>query len=340
MATKRRTMFIGADVHRRETQLYFLPKDGSRGRELRVPTREKALAKALKGVDGPIVIEAVGFVRPVARWLEKTGKKVVVANPRQIPKPKVKTDKKDARHLARLLKADIVPEAWLPPPEIDRLRNLVRHRRFLGEETGRLKTKIKADLAKHGHFHTSNPADTKKGREIILQYAVPEAHSTLRLLESVEQETKIADRQVQQEAAKIEEVQLLMTIPGVGAQTALGIYAEVGDFSRFPNPEKLASYAGLSIGEAQSGDHDKRGHITKDGNTLLLTLLVEAAHNHIMHCDDSQIIQKFRRKKERDNNTKRAYIAAARALLHAMHAMIRTKTEFQVNPKPQRDTAA
>lgn len=333
-------MFIGADVHRRETQLYFLPDDGSRGRELRVPTREKAIQRALKNVAGPVVLEAVGFYRPIAAWLAKGGREVHLANPRLIPKPKVKTDKKDAKHLAKLLKADILPESWIAPEEIEKLRDLVRHRRFLGEECGRLKTKIKADLLKHGHFYETNPADTKKGREIARKHNIPEVTSSLRLLEHIEEETTIADRNIRQEADKRDDVKLLMTIPGVGAQTALGIYAEVGDFSRFPTPEKLASYAGLAIQQEQSGDRDRRGRITKEGNTLLLTLLVEAAHNHIMHCEDSQIVQKFKRKKERDDNTKRAYIAAARALLHAMHAMIRTKTEFQVNPKPRRNTAA
>lgn len=332
-------MFIGADVHRRETQLYFLPKNGSGGRELRVPTKEKAIQKALEKVDGPIVLEAVGFYRPIAAWLTKDGREVRLANPRLIPKPKVKTDKKDAKHLAKLLKADILPESWIAPEEIEKLRDLVRHRRFLGEESGRLKTKIKADLLKHGHFYEKNPADTKKGREIVARLPIPETQSTLRLLEHIEMEMLLFDRSIKLEAAKRDEVQLLMSIPGVGAQTALGIFAEVGDFARFATPEKLASYAGLAIQQEQSGDRDKRGHITKEGNKLLLTLLVEAAHNHIMHCEDSQIIRKFNRKKERDDNTKRAYIAAARALLHTMHAMIRTKTEFQVNPEPRRDTA-
>lgn len=327
-------MLIGADVHRRETQLYFLPEARGVGRELRIPTNEQAFSKALEGVKGPVVIEAVGFYRPIARWLERQGREVHLANPRLIPKPKVKTDKKDAKHLARLLKADMLPEAWIAPEEIEKLRDLVRHRRFLAEESGKLKTKIKADLLKHGHFYEKNPADSKKGRELARKHKIPEVSSALRILEALEAEMYEADREILNQARARHECQLLMTIPGVGPQTALGIFAEVGNFSRFPTPEHLASYAGLSIQQEQSGDKDRRGHITKEGNILLLTLLVEAAHNHILNCDDSQIVQKYARKKGRDGHSKRALIAAARSLLHAIHAMIRTNTEFKVNPKP------
>lgn len=333
-------MFIGADVHKRETELFFLPERGNKTERLRIPTREPELQRALRDVNGTIAIEAVGFYRPIARWLREDGHDVRLANPRAIPKPKVKTDKKDARHLAKLLKGDLLPEAWIPPEEIQRLRDLVRHRRFLGEETGRLKSKIKHDLLKHGHFDEADLADTKKRRDIIAKFGIPEVESSLRLVTFLEEETKIADRKIREEANKRNEVQLLMTIPGVGEQTALGIFAEVGDFARFPDPEKLASYAGLGITQEQSGDKDRRGRITKEGNTLLLTLLYEAAHNHILHCEESKIVEKFNRKKGRDGNTKRAYIAAARAVCHAMYAMIRDKTSFNVNPNPQRRTAA
>lgn len=326
-------MIVGLDVHKRETQVVLLPEGKGMPRELRIPTREAAFRQALEGVKGSVAVEAVGFYRPVVAWLRGQGHEVHLANPRLIPKPKVKTDKKDARHLAKLLKADLLPEAWVPSEEIQKLRDLARHRRFLGEEAGRLKSKIKHDLLKHGHFYDKNPADSQRGRRAITLLSIPEVSSCVRLLEATEEEMSIADKTIREEANKREDVRRFMTIPGIAEQTALGIFAEVGDFTRFPDPEKLASYAGLGIRQEQSGDNDKRGHITKEGNSLLLTLLVEAAHNHILNSPDSQITQKYQRKQERDGNTKRAKIAAARTLLHALYAMNRDKTDFKVNPK-------
>lgn len=332
-------MFVGLDVHKRETQVFLLPAGKEKGEEKRVRTTATGLKNVLKDVSGPVTLEAVGFYRPIARWLVEQGHEVHLANPRLIPKPKVKTDKKDARHLAKLLKADLLPEAWIPPEEIQLLRDLVRHRRFLGEQSGQLKSKVKHDLYKHGHFFEKNPADSKKGRIIARKLQIPEVSSTLNILEAIEQEMKQADATIDLEANKREDARILMTTPGVAELTALGILAEVGDFKRFPDPEKLASYAGLSIVEEQSGDRDRRGRITKEGNTLLLTLLVEAAHNHIMHCPESQITKKYARKQEK-SGTKRAQIAAARSLVHAFFAMIRDQTSFQVNPKSPNERPA
>lgn len=324
-------MFVGLDVHKRETQLALLGTTGE-GNEDRLPTHPVELRRALKHVSGPVALEAVGFYRPVVKWLREDGHDVHLANPRAIPKPKVKTDKKDARHLAKLLRADLLPESWIPPEEIQQLRDLVRHRRFLGEEVGRIKSKIKHDLYKHGHFLDKNPADTQKGQQLARKLNIPEVTGCLNILEALNKEIKDADAKIHAEASKRPDIQLLMTTPGVGAYTALGIFAEVGDFKRFPDPEKLASYAGLSIVQDQSGDRDRKGRITKEGNTLLLTLLVEAAHNHILNCPESHVTKKYDRKKTR-SGTKRAQIAAARSLIHAFYAMIRDGTEFKVNPK-------
>jgi len=326
-------MFVGLDVHKRETQVFLLPAAAKTvGEEKRVRTTAASLKRVLKGVKGPVTLEAVGFYRPVARWLLEQGHDVHLANPRLIPKAKVKTDKKDAKHLAKLLRADLLPESWIPPEEVQQLRDLVRHRRFLGEETGRLKSKIKHDLLKHGHFFDKNPVETINGRAHARRLKIPEVTSSINILETLENETKQADAKIKLEANKRPEAKILMTTPGVAEFTALGILAEVGDFKRFPDPEKLASYAGLSIVEEQSGDNDRKGRITKQGNTLLLTLLVEAAHNHIMRCPESQITKKYERKKTR-SGAKRAQIAAARSLIHAFYAMVRDQTEFQVNPK-------
>lgn len=323
-------MFIGLDVHKRETQVAFL--DGKEVVEKRVRTSPRSLARVLKDVSGPVVLETVGFHRPVVRWLKDMNREVHLANTRMIPKPKVKTDKKDAKHLAKLLRGDNLPESWVPPEEIQRLRDLVRHRRFLGEQTGRLKSKVKHDLLKHGHFLEANPADTKKGRAWARKLEIPEVTSCLNLLDGLEEEVSTAEHAIEAEARARQEVQILATIPGIAEYTALGIYAEVGDFSRFSHPEKLASYAGLSIREDQSGDRQRKGSITKDGNTLLLTLLVEAAHNHARFCPDSALARKFKRWEEK-KGSKKAAVSTARALIHIMYAMIRDKKEFNVNPE-------
>lgn len=325
-------MFVGLDVHKRETQVAFVPRDGGKITETRVRTTPSSLKRVLKDARGPVVLEAVGFHRPIVRTLQELGCEVHLANPRLIPKPAVKTDKKDARHLAKLLKAELLPESWVPPEEIQLLRDLVRHRRFLGEESARLKSKIKHDLYKHGHFVEANPANTIKGRVWSRKLEILEVDSATNLVEATEREMKRVDEVIDEEAANREETRRLATIPGIAEYTALGIFAEVGDFTRFQDPEKLASYAGFAIRQQQSGDRDRRGGITKEGNALLRTLLVEATFNHVRVCPESRISAKYARLKDSKGHS-RALVAAARHLVHTIFAMMRDKTEFTVNPK-------
>lgn len=204
------------------------------GEEKRIRTTAASLKRALKGVKGPVALEAVGFYRPIARWLIEQGHDVRLANPRLIPKAKVKTDKKDAKHLAKLLRADLLPESWIPPEETQQLRDLVRHRRFLGEEAGRLKSKIKHDLLKHGHFFDKNPVETINGRAQARKLGIPEITSSINILETLENETKQADAKIKLEANKRPEAKILMTTPGVAEFTALGILEATSNDSQTP----------------------------------------------------------------------------------------------------------
>jgi len=122
------------------------------------------------------------------QWLQDAGHEVHLAHTGRIPRPRVKTDKKDAKHLAHLLRSDLLPEAYLPPVRIQEYRDLARQRHFLGQESRRLKAKIKLDLLKHGHFLDANPVEAAAGRAWIRKTAVPEAVSCLGILENVEKE--------------------------------------------------------------------------------------------------------------------------------------------------------
>jgi transposase len=322
---------IGVDIHKRESQACVIDEDGDVVEEKRFKTTPEGFAKALsKYGPSPVVIEAVGFHRPVAKWLTEQGHELHLAHARDLEKPKVKTDKIDAEHLAQLLRADLLPEAWYAPESIQKLRDLARHRQFLGQQYGRLKGKVKHDLYKHGHFVEDNPAATRGGRREIVKLQLPEITSTVQLLEAIQREMHAMDQLIAKVTTNDPSAELLMTIPGVGAFTALVILAEVGDFNRFPTADKLASYAGLSIRMEQSGDSEWKGHITRHGNALLRWMLVEMARNHIKYAPTSAISRKYA-KMVKPKGSQRAAVAAARKLLHVMHAMMRTKTPFQVN---------
>ncbi len=143
----------------------LLDEAGELCAEKRFRTLRSSFRRALaKYPEGDAIIESVGFHRPVAGWLKELGYTVHLAHTGRIPKPRVKTDKKDAKHLARLFRGDALPEAYLPSEEVQRLRDIARQRQFLGQQARQLKSKIRQDLDRHGHFVEKSPLDTKHGR--------------------------------------------------------------------------------------------------------------------------------------------------------------------------------
>jgi transposase len=322
---------ISLDVHKRETQACIADGDGVVVAEKRFRTTEKSYRRALKKYEGDVVLEAVGFYRPVAKWLDGLGYDVHLAHVGRVPKARQKTDRKDARRLLTLWRGDALPEAYLPPEEVQRLRDVARHRQFLGQESRRLKTKLMHDLYKHGHFVEENPVETERGRAWLRTLDAPEIRSTLGLWERVKAEIDAFQARIDAETTDLPEAKLLMTVPGIGAYTALLILAEVGDFSRFPSGDRLAAYAGLVPSQHQSGDADRRGSITKEGNPTLRWALVEAARNHVRLCPDSSIAQRYVRLAQTKGHGK-AMTATARQLCTVLWSMMARKEVFQVNP--------
>jgi transposase len=323
---------ITLDVHKRETQACIADAKGNILSEKRFRTTEKAYRRNLKKYsDADVVLESVGFYRPVAKWLTDLGADVHLAHLGKIPKPKLKTDKKDARHLLRLYQGNALPEAYLAPDEVQRLRDLARHRRLLGQESRRLKGTLKQNLYKHGHFVDDNPILTQKGRAWLQTLPHPEIRSLFRLWEHVRDEIKEAQRLIEAETTNHPDALRLMTIPGVGAYTALLILAEVGSFDRFPDGAALASYAGLVPSQHQSGDTDRHGSITKQGNANLRWALVEATRNHVRDCPESTFSRRHARLAETKGYQK-ATVAAARQLCTVLHVMMTREEEFKVNP--------
>lgn len=330
---------IGLDVHKRETQACIVDEQGNVVAEKRFATRSHAFRRALKDYpESRVVLESVGMHRPVVKWLTQLGHEANVAFMGDQKRPRIKTDRRDALKLVRRLRADDLKMAYVPDEEIQLVRDLARHRMFLGSEAGRLKNKIAHDILKHGHFRDVNPVENQTGRTWLRRLNIPEITSTLNILEALEEEIQGMQGRIDAYSSTNSTAQLLMTVPGIGAYTATLILAEVGDFARFEKGEGVGAYAGLIPSRNQSGDHDHHGHIG-GGNPTLRWILVEAARNHLMRCPDSHITKRYKRllttKPQRV-----ALTATARYLAGVLWSMILHQTPFQVNPTKHGDFAA
>jgi transposase len=167
-----------------------------------------------------------------------------------IASARLNNDKVDAAILAQLLRADLLPEAWIAPPAVRQLRALLRHRAQLVRLRTSLRNRIHAVLADHGH---DRPAGcwSGPGRAWLACLELPTVSREvvddgLGLIDAVEARVDRLDWEIRQRARSDPRVKVLAQLPGIGPFTALVILAEIGDVSRFGSARKLASWAGLT----------------------------------------------------------------------------------------------
>lgn len=281
---------IGLDVHRNFAQIAILgePKPAS-PRISTDPESLRAFAQTL-GSDDQVVLEATANTWAIADLLAAHAGRVVVSNPlrtRAIADAKIKTDKVDAATLARLLAADFIPEVWVPDASTRALRRRIAHRRALVQQRTRLRNQIHASLIRSLVSCPRSDLFGKEARRWLATVELPgderaSVASCLRLHDALEVEIAAIDQALTQTALASEDAQLLCTISGIGAVSALAICAAIGPIDRFVRPNKLVGYLGLDPRVRQSGEGPARtGHISRAGQAHARGLLVEAAHDAV-----------------------------------------------------------
>ena len=279
---------IGLDVHRDFCEVAVA--DGGRARSAgRVVTSVEDLelfAASLAG-DDRVVLEATGNALAIARLIEPHVGEVVLANARQlkaISHACVKTDKVDARVLADLLAADLIPPVWVGDERVRMLRRLVSRCRGLVKRRTQVKNEISAVL--HRNLKGRPPASDPFGRKGRIWLAAQElpaderltVDAALRQLDFLGAELAEIDRLVAVQAQGDEDVRRLLTVPGVDVTTAVTLIAVIGDARRFRTSRQLVGYLGLHPRVRQSGSEPARhGRLSKEGSAAARHVLVEAA---------------------------------------------------------------
>ena len=192
-----------------------------------------------------------------------------------------RTDKRDARHILRLLMENRFPALWQPSVANVEQRQLLFDRCRLVRMGTRIKNQLDS-IAKNEGLTGSQRWSAKRRQQIealpLKGWYAERRADLLGLLDELARRIEPLDEAVQAAAQQNAEARLLMTHPGVGPVVSLAYVLIVGDWRRFPRGKQVGSYLGLIPAEASSGKHQQRmGHITKQGNTLLRWLMVEAA---------------------------------------------------------------
>ena len=283
---------IGLDVHRDfcEVAICEAGEVRSAPRIKTTPEELELFAQSL-GHSDRVALEVTGNAWSVARMIEPHVAQVLVVSPNEtgIRQARAKTDRLDARALARLLAANSLEGLWMPDAPTRALRRRLQRRSQLVRARTRAKNEIHAALMRQ---LIAKPKVSDlfglEGRRWLEALELPVCEretldSALRQIDFLDQEIAEADRVIAVDALGSAEIRRLMSVPGVNVICAATFMAAVGEIGRFPDPRRLVGYLGLDPQVRQSGSEPARhGRISKQGSTSARHALVEAAWSVVL----------------------------------------------------------
>ena len=327
-------LIVGCDYHPRWQQVaWFDPETGETG-EQKLVNGDGEAERWYEQLPVPSLIglEATGNSQWFIDLLNQLGHEVWIGDAAEIRASYVrrqKNDRRDAGHVLKLLREGRFPRLWVPSAEQRDLRQLLIHRHKLVQIRSRVKNGLQHLAMNQGMQKKSrlwSVAGQKAFRQLPLTgWAGCRRQDLLQLLIYLDQQIAPLDRAAQQAAEQDPQARLLLTQPGVGPITALAFVLTIGDVRRFARSKQVASYVGLIPREHSSGGRQRLGAISKQGNSFLRMLLVEAAHS-VVRLDES-----FRKPYAHRCHSKPkgvAKVAAARKLAVRLYWMLRTNTPY------------
>jgi len=322
-------MYVGLDVHKRSCHGTMMNEEGKIVKQERFSNGPRGVDAFMGGVEGARVVMEAGYCwQPLYDRLEDEGHDVRLAHPlktKAIAQAKIKTDKIDSETLAHLLRADLVPEAWVPPQEIRALRELVKRRAFLVRMRTRVKNRVHAELAKRD-ITPDRPPFTRKGREVLDGLGIAAVSQLLPVIEVLDRQIRAVSAVIDRTAVGNRDAMLLTTIPGVGYYIALLLVAEIGDVHRFLTSEKICSCMGIVPSVRRSGNSTIHGPITKAGSKWVRWALTQAVHVHVRY--DTRLTRSYHRLAKK-KGTQVAVIATARKLLKVVYWMLKEQETYR-----------
>src|SRR6516162_4807935 len=280
------SVYVGIDVHRKRSQVAVINEGGEVLANRNVPNGTQPFLRLIGDLPAgtPVAFEAAFGWSWLAELLEDYGFDAHLVHPlrcKAIASARLKNDKVDAAILAQLLRADLLPEAWIAPAQVRQLRALVRHRISLVRLGTRLRNRIHAVAADHGYDRSASYW-TGPGRGWLAELDLPATSreiitDCLVVIDGMAPVIDRLDGELHQHAKADPRVKTLTALPGVGEFTALVMLAEIGDITRFPSARKLASWAGLTPTVRGSDLSVRHGHISKQGSAWLRWVLNQAA---------------------------------------------------------------
>jgi transposase len=287
--------WVGLDVHARSTHAAAIDRESGELTRARFGAGAGPVVEWLRALPQPIhgCYEAGPTGYALYRAAEAAGLRVDVVAPSKTPRAaadRVKTDRKDAELLVRLLLAGSLSTVAVPPASFEAARDLARAREQVRADLARLRHRVSKLLLRYGRVYDGGGTWTQAHRRWLAAQRFEHVPTELAYLDAL----AAIDGLLTRRAALDERLSLLATEPqhwptvarlrcfcGIETLSALVLHLEVGDFGRFQRPGQLAAWLGLVPSLHQSGESETRGSITKTGSGFARRILVEAAWHYL-----------------------------------------------------------
>jgi len=308
---KETVKYIGLDVHKKSISIAI--SDKGRNGETRhygqisntMAQLDKVLRKLIsQGATLDCVYEAGPCGYQIYRHLNGNGIKCSVVAPSKIPRKsgdRLKNDRRDAESLARLHRAGELTTVYVPHPEDEALRDLVRAREDHKKALRRAKQQLGAFLLRHTIIYSGKTPWSNAHFNWLADISM--AHPALQVtlqeyINTINDCQKRVDRltkqilELSEESRLLPLIKALQSMRGISLIISATLAAEIVDFQRFKHPEQLMAYLGLIPSEYSSGEKVKKGPITKTGNSHVRKALIEAAQAYRLPARVSRAILK------------------------------------------------
>jgi transposase len=280
----------GLDVHAASIRLAVVRKDELLD-ERTVPFDCELIERELRRLGvARVCYEAGPTGFGLARHLRQAGLECDVIAPGLVPRrssDRVKTDARDARKLALLYQGGMLAPIWVPSVEQEAVRDLIRAREDARQDRARARQRLSKFLLRHGRRMPGATWSLTRRQWLGEQAFEHDAQQTA--FDDYLLAADLLDRRIETLEHRVDEwathdsfralVGRLRCLRGIDTLTAIGLIAEIGDFSRFRTAPAFMAYLGLVPSESSSGERRRQGSITKTGNNHARRLLIEAAHN-------------------------------------------------------------
>jgi transposase len=327
-------MIIGCDLHTRYQQIAMVDTETGEFVQRRLEHESGEAQRFYAGLKGAVRvgIEATGHTHWFEAMLSEFGHELWMGDAAKIRAAvvrKQKTDARDAAHLLDMLCTERFPKIWRPALRERDLRQLLWHRQKLVWMRGAVKNQMHA-LAMGEGVCRKKKLFTAKGRKeleglTLGPWASYRRQELLRMFDELQGSVTKLDEAVEQAAQSQPLAVRLMTHPGVGPITSLAFVLIIGPIERFERSKQVVSYLGLNPQEHSSGGRQRLGSISKQGNPMMRSLLVEAGHTAARL--DPQLKRMYQRLKFR-RGAAVAKVAIARKLAVRMYWMLRSPADY------------